>query len=247
MEALNAEVEAEAEAAPVPAQIPAATRTPTQAHTFAQMRLKVGDSVHLEPPRRIAGGRASVIMLGWLEGHSVIVTAPRNDAGCLVLQEGELVLMRAFTGKSAFAFRTAVLKVAYQPFHYVHLSFPDKVEGAEIRSSPRCRLSLPAVISPGGRAAGQGSILNIGTTGALIQTAGPLDRGEGGSPFLWSCTVPVSLDLCAQVCGTKSVAAPDGTSLSQYGVEFRDLQPNDRLILGSLVWYQMYEHPRCVT
>lgn len=41
-------------------------------------------------------------------------------------------------------------------------------------------------------------------------------------------------------------AATEGTPRNQYGVEFRDLQPNDRLILGSLVWHQMYEHPRSV-
>jgi hypothetical protein len=48
------------------------------------------------------------------------------------------------------------------------------------------------------------------------------------------------------VCGAKGAAARDGTPRYQYGVEFRNLQPNDRLILGSLVWYQMYEHPRSV-
>jgi hypothetical protein len=58
--------------------------------------------------------------------------------------------------------------------------------------------------------------------------------------------VPVSLELRAQVHGKKSTAAHDATPRHQYGVEFRDLQPNDRLILGSLVWYEMYEHPQSV-
>jgi hypothetical protein len=213
------------------------------------MRLKVGDQVHLEPSRRIVGGRASVTMLGWLEGESVIVTAPQNDAGRLVLQEGELVLMRAFTGKSAFAFRATVLKMAYLPFHYVHLSFPDKVEGVAIRSSPRCRVRLPAVITADGKTAGQGNIIDIGTAGALIETVEPLGQDDSVIEIAFSHElhgVPVSLALRAQVCGAKSAAARDGTPRYQYGVEFRNLQPNDRLILGSLVWYQMYEHPRSV-
>ena len=29
----------------------------------------------------------------------------------------------------------------------------------------------------------------------------------------------------------------------QYGVEFEDLTPNDRLVLGSLLWFEMHEHP----
>jgi hypothetical protein len=248
MEALTTEAKSAAD--PVPAEVPVSSRAATLPATFAQMRLKVGDQVHLEPPRRIAGGRATVMLLGWLEGQSVIVTAPQNDAGRLVLQEGELVLMRAFTGKSAFAFRATVLKAAHLPFHYLHLNFPDKVEGVAIRNSPRCRLRLPAEIAVSGKAAGQGNILNIGTTGALIETAEPLGQDEGMIQIAFSFElhgVPVSLDLRAQVCGAKSAAATDGTPRHQYGVEFRNLQPNDRLILGSLVCYRMYEHPRSVT
>jgi len=248
MEALT--IEAKAAADPVPAEVPVSTRAATRPATFAEMRLKVGDQVHLDPPRRIAGGRATVILLGWLEGQSVIVTAPQNGAGRLVLQEGERVLMRAFTGKSAFAFRASVLKAAYLPYPYLHLSFPDKVEGVAIRSSPRCRVRLPAEITAGGKAAGPGNILNIGTTGALIETAGPLVQDDGLIQIAFSLElhgVPVSLDLGAQVCGAKNAPAGGDARCHQYGVEFKNLQPNDRLILGSLVWYQMYEHPRSVT
>jgi hypothetical protein len=237
-------------AAPVTAQTPPPVRAAALSSTFAQMRIKVGDQLHLEPPRRSAGGRATVIMLGWLEGQSVIVTAPQNGAGRLVLQEGELVLMRAFTGKSAFAFRASALKSANLPFHYVHLSFPDKVEGVAIRNSPRCRVQFPAQVSAGGKAAFRGTVLNIGTSGALVETADPLDQNEGLIQIAFSLElhgVAVSLDLRAQVCGAKGAAAADGAPRHQYGVEFKELQPNDRLILGSLVWYQMYEHPRSVT
>jgi hypothetical protein len=44
------------------------------------------------------------MMLGWLWVQCVIATAPQNTDGRLVLQEGELVLIRSFTGKSAVAF-----------------------------------------------------------------------------------------------------------------------------------------------
>ena len=236
--------------APDAAAVPPPARVAALPSSFAQMRLKVGDQIHLEPPRRIVAGRATVTTLGWLEGQSIMVTAPQNDAGRLVLQEGEQVLLRAFTGKSAFAFCTTVLKAAHQPFHYLHLSFPDKVEGVAIRNSPRCRMRLPAAITPPGRATSQGNILNIGTTGALIEAAEPLAPGEGMIQIAFALElhgVPVSLDLRAQVCGAKGAPAAGGVPLRQYGVEFRQLQPNDRLVLGSLVWYRMYEDPRSVT
>lgn len=218
--------------------------------SFADMRLKVGDQIHLEPPMAVAGGRATATVLGWLEGASLIVTAPQNAAGRLVLQEDELVLLRAFTGTSAYAFRAAVLKMARQPFHHMHLSFPDKVDGVAVRSSPRCRLRLPVRITADGRAPDEGAILNIGTTGALIETAELLERGQGSIQMAFSFElhgVPVALELRAQVCGEKSKPAADTAARRQYGVEFTQMQPNDRLILGSLVWYRMYEYPRSVS
>jgi hypothetical protein len=134
------------------------------------MRLKVGGQVHLELSQTISGGRAVATVLGWLEGVGLMVAAPQNSTARLRMLEGEIVLLRAFTGKSAFAFRATVLKAAHQPFQYFHLSFPDKVETVEIRSSPRCSVHMPATISADGKNVGHGNILNIGTTGALIET-----------------------------------------------------------------------------
>jgi len=248
MQALPANTLDAAETGAAPSR--AALRAPAAPSTFADMRLKVGDQVYLEPPMAVAGGRATVTVLGWLEGTSLIVTAPQNAAGRLALQEDELVLLRAFTGTSAYAFRAAVLKTARQPFHHLHLSFPDKVEGVAVRNSPRCRLRLPARIGVEGRAPGEGSILNIGTTGALIESAEALECGQGLIQIGFAFElhgVPVSLELRAKVCGEKNIPAADATAPRQYGVEFAQMQPNDRLILGSLVWYRMYEYPRSVS
>ncbi len=32
----------------------------------------------------------------------------------------------------------------------------------------------------------------------------------------------------------------------EYGVEFKELQSSDNLVLGNLLWYQMYMHPEGV-
>ena len=55
--------------------------------------------------------------------------------------------------------------------------------------------------------------------------------------------VPVSLELHAQVRSSKSVPDEHGAMHHEYGMEFQNLKPNDRLILGSLLWYEMHMHP----
>ncbi len=211
------------------------------------MRLKIGNLIPLEPMRwPHAGGRVTVKVLGWLESASLLVVVPQNAAGRVTLQEGEQLLARAFTGKSAFSFRTRVLKVAYQPFQYMHLGFPEKIERVDIRNSYRCRVRLPAMISAAGKADGAAIIVNIGTNGALLESVALVDKDAGPIRIAVSFElygVPVSLVLSAEVRAAKTEPAAGGFPRHQCGVEFKDLQPNDRLALGSLLWFQMYEHP----
>lgn len=210
------------------------------------MRLKVGDMLPLEGRLAFAGGQANVGLLGWLEGVSLIITLPRNAAGLVRLDAGDPVTLRAFTGKSAFAFRTTVLRVAYQPFGYAHLRFPDKIDAVLIRTSFRHRMQLPATVRHGDAAAIPAIIRNIGTSGALIETT--VSLGAAGSSLTLSTDfelhgVPVRLDLSAAIRSARSQLDAAGGTAHQYGVEFQALAPNDRLILGSLLWYEMHENP----
>ena len=232
--------------APAPTQ---ASQT-SQVASFAEMRLKVGDSIPMEPARRIAGGRATARVIGWVEGLSLLVSMPENSAGRVLLQEGEPVLLRAFTGKSAFAFRSLVQRAAYQPLAYLHLDFPRRVERVQIRNSFRYRISLPCQVSAAGAPALPGALVNIGTTGALLETATP--AGAEGDELRLGLAfelhgAPIMLDLRARVRAARNLTPGQGKPRHHLGLEFLDLLPTDRLALGSLLWYQMLEHPENAT
>ena len=232
-----------------PSTPPQAPQVPQRA-SFAEMRLKVGDSIPLEPTRRIAGGRANARVVGWVDGLSLLVTMPENSAGRVLLQEGEQVLLRAFTGKSAFAFRTVVQRAAYQPLAYLHLDFPAQVERVQIRNSFRYRVNLPCNVSSADGSAAPGRLVNIGTTGALLEmvTAPGASAEELRIALSFELhAAPVTLDLRARVRTAKNLAPAEGTPRHHLGVEFLELQASDRLVLGSLLWYQMLEHPENAT
>lgn len=236
-------------AAPAAAQAkPAAPVAKPEASTFADMRVKVGDRAQLEPPPQMNAGRVTVKVVGWVEGHSLIVTAPRARTGRLVLQAGEHALLRVFTGTSAFAFKSTVLKTSRPPFEYLHLSFPDNIERLEVRSSPRFRVDLPAAITPaGGATKAEGTIRNLSTTGALLEAADPI--GNVGEEIRIEFKfrlhgVPTELKLGATIRTTKSADDLTGTPQHQHGVSFNEMPPSDLMILSALVWYEMHEHPR---
>jgi hypothetical protein len=211
------------------------------------MHLKVGDKIPIETvhSREIKSKRLLAKIVGWSEGSSLLVSLSPQMIHAGLIKDNEQVLLRAFTGKTAFAFSTTVLKIEHFPFTYLHLSFPKKVEAVEVRSSFRHGVRLPATITTDGKADVSGDILDIGMTGVRIGTIEPL---QDETPIRLATQfelheVPVSLDLHAQVRSSKSVPDAHGTAHYEYGMEFQNLQPNDRLILGSLLWYQMQMHP----
>jgi Flagellar protein YcgR/PilZ domain len=227
---------------------PKAGLAPPADSGFAQMRLKVGDPIYLELQSRLVKGRSVVTVLGWLDDQSLMVTAPKEVNVRLRLKEGEVVLLRLFSGQNAFAFSATVQKAVNSPFQYLHVSFPHNVERASVRNSPRCRVNLPATLTPADKPPVEATLLNIGTTGALIETVELAETDGSALQIALSFDlhgVPVSLNLHASISGMKN--KPDGDSpRHQYGVRFSDLTDNDRLILGSLLYYQMLEHPRSV-
>lgn len=207
------------------------------------MRLRVGDQLHMELPGLASHKKYSVTLIGWLEGQSVIVSAPRSANVSRLVNPGEVVVLRTFSGTNVYAFQSTVTMTPTSPFMYLHLSFPQRVDSVTIRSAMRSRLHLPIQITRGGKE-DAGAILNIGAAGALIECAGVLAKDDSltlDAAFELH-GVPVTLKLSADVRSAKPTAPGSGAP-SQYGIQFRDLKPNDRLVLGSLVCYQILQDP----
>lgn len=210
---------------------------------FRDMRLKVGDRVQLEPPAHAGAGRVTARTVGWIEGQSLILTVPQTAAGRLCLQAGERIVVRVFTGRSAFAFGATPLRNTTKASDYLHLSFPDAIDGVDVRSSPRIRLCLKAKAAAGGTPPVDATIDNIGSTGALVVCREPLGAIGGRIELGFDLVlheVPVSLALKAEIRSVEEA----GGNVHRHGVAFVDCSPNDRLVLAALVWFNMYENPK---
>ncbi|HRQ48488.1 MAG TPA: flagellar brake protein, partial [Rhodocyclaceae bacterium] len=112
---------------------------PPQIFTFADMKLGIGDRLQIQLPAHLQSERAFVRVVGYLENTSLIVTAPSRNGVRLELLENEVLIVRAFSRQSAFAFNCSILRVCKLPFDYLHLSFPRRIQGTVIRKSTRVR------------------------------------------------------------------------------------------------------------
>lgn len=218
--------------------------------TFQDMRLRVGDRIQLQPPASMGTERHIVRLLGYLDNASLMVTAPVVNGMRLPVREHDKIVARVFSSQKAFAFDCTVVRICKMPYDYLHLSFPDVVQGAVIRKSPRIKTKIIASIStPGGGNEKQpGVIVNLSADGALVKARQQL-AGKS-EEIVMSFRVNLHnmeayLTARAVVRNLFADEEKEGADALriQHGIQFLDLQPNDSVILQSLIYQQMIEQP----
>lgn len=233
---------------------PAETEKTDGAFTFEDIRLKVEDRLQLEPPSQSGHERFSVKVIGYLKGVSLLVTTPIGPDGLRVLlKENDKVILRSFSGVNAFAFVSTVTRIFTIPYPYMHLSFPDSVQGLKIRSTPRIKTNIITTVQHNADTSTQISavIADINTNGASLVSKQSL--GNKGDILHMSFRVNLhNVEVFLSVNGIIRTVTQDDDSdakkngLIRHGIEFQDTQPNDYVVLQSLIYQQMIENPHRV-
>jgi hypothetical protein len=223
---------------------------------FEDMRLRVGDRIQLQPPATVSLERHVVRLIGYLENATLLVTSPMVNGLRVQLRENDTIVARIFSSQKAFGFSCTVERVCRIPYDYIHLSFPVQIQGAVIRKSPRVRTRI--ITSIAGPAAADsndrysGIIVNLSADGALIKVRQPLfDVGQviqlSFRVNLHKVDAYLTVSAVIRSVFDDEEKNRDGSIMSNYGVQFQDLLPNDSVILQSLIYQQMVEQPHSLT
>ena len=218
------------------------------AYQFEDMRLKAGDRVQIQLPASVAQERQIVRLIGYLDRQCLLITAPTGLGRQKPLMEGDRVIARVFLGQGAFGFVSFVDKIIRVPFEYLHISFPKEIQGLMIRKAPRVKTEIAATVetSSGNTAA---HVSNLSATGMLLHSATAL--GAKGDEL--SITLPLDLygvktelKLRGKIKAVSSAPIEGGGEEQRCGLEFLGLQPNETLILQSVVHHELAKNPYSV-
>ena len=227
-----------------PGTVPLGGEIPRAA--FDDMALRVGDRMQLAPPASIRGEPCMVRLIGYVRDQSLLVSAPPPGSWQAPVIEGDSVVMRVFSGRSAFGFVCQVDKIIRLPFEYLHLSFPRMIAGRVIRRSRRIKTEIPLTIEGG--AVPSGITSNLSSTGAEICTdAAP---GQVGATVKLSFSVqvhgvetPIAVQAAIRSARESTV---DGKTQWRSGVEFTDVSVEVGAALKNLIYQELIERPQSV-
>ncbi len=209
-------------------------------------RLQMGDLVNLQVQSAEAVERYSVRLIGMAKGRSVLVTTPMIDGKYLLMREGQTFILRAFSGKSAYAFSTQILKSVNTPYPYLHLAYPRQVRSLVVRKGARADVKVICAISACDDvpAQGAGTIVNLSIGGALMAVKQP--PGSKNQTLTLKFKVVVNgiealIELKAVIRAINFDQSGETDTPYQLGLQFIDLTPEDSIPLLAFVYHQLLE------
>ena len=207
--------------------------------SLRDLRLRPG--IALQTRRLVEGAtKKESLFLAAIEGKGVMVGPVGPEGAKTELEEGEVCMVRGFTGQHEFSFLSRVLQTFEKPFVYALLLYPEKVDARLVRQSMRIKTSISAVMTlpdktnPEMKTDHNVMLIDLSVSGAMIRS--------DSSPPVVGCPLClrfdvvfedalVELNLPGVMCHNSSDRGKDEFFI---GLAFKNLSRQDKLILHYL-------------
>jgi c-di-GMP-binding flagellar brake protein YcgR len=215
-----------------------------QEFAFEAMNLQVGVRLQIITYRGLKPVPYFSTLIGYVRDEYLIVRVPVDHGAPVALVEGERITIRVFSGTNVCSFACTVERVFDRPLLYVHVSFPDAIQGTSLRAAMRVKVDIPAKVMPAqpDMPALGCSLTNVSVNGARIEAlSGLLEAGD--EITLEFAVIPPTYDREVRVrvqAAIRNVSKlrreSDGAEVFAYGVQFLDLNPVHHTMLQNLTY-----------
>ncbi|MNK56758.1 Flagellar protein YcgR [compost metagenome] len=223
-----------------------AAESKLQDFEFEAMNLQVGGRIQFITHRTIKPIQHFSTVIGYVKDEYLIVKIPMESGASIVLNEGDKLTIRVFSGVTVCSFSCSVLRIFGRPLNYVHLSFPDTIQGTSLRTAMRVKVDIPAQLSYRDVAAVPVFIVNLSVSGALIEAPSMLTPDDEGVALSFTLLVQpnrhqMRVNTRARIQNV-SVGKPSNGHAAEvaeiytYGVQFIDLEPTHYTLLQNLTY-----------
>jgi len=209
----------------------------------------VGSSVFLST---VEGDERSVYearVLGYADRQSLMITLPKQNNTPLLVADGDRFIVRYVENENAYAFETQVLQCCEKPFGYLHLSYPEGVQGVMLRRSQRVKLNekqRPSIrlSMHDGKNSISVSMADISLAGA--QLTSPSRLGSINDQFtidmhLGQSDTPVSLPCVIRYVRSEINNDQD---IFHHGVEFHEMDAQAQTFINRFIAEQVNQQRR---
>lgn len=210
---------------------------PDNSTQVLQIQLKdlgLKPGIALQVRRLVEGATKKEAQLyGAIKDRGVMVGPQGTEGEDPGLTEGDVCIVRGFTGQYEFSFVSKVIQTYEKPFVYALLVYPAQVDARLVRQSMRTRTRWPVTTLIGDQKQ-DGFLVDISMQGAMVSTPQPV----GAVGKVLSVTINGLVDgelspitLKATVCHSHRA---DESSEQFTGMAFHSVGQHEKLVLNYL-------------
>ena len=182
-------------------------------------------------------------LVGCIPGEYLLVTLPKA-ARASSLRSGQKILVKIMAANGILAFASQVDQITAQPKPLVLLPYPRRLSFKEIRGATRIEVNLPVIARTTAALAAEesaGAFSDISVLGARVALATPI--AEVGSIINLRAKVELvryqgelNVDAVVRARVERSTQEQEAGHPAVYGVEFLEMEEQQRLMLYALVY-----------
>jgi len=209
-----------------------------------QLEINIGDSLQLQFVADERKRRHYSKVIGFLQGHSVLITTPRVDGNIMLIREDQVVIVRMMTGNQVYGFTTQIICSNLRPYAYLHLAYPRELEHITVRQAERIMINLIGSVEKEGSEDSDSiacSVLinDVSTSGAMIEANEPL--GEIGDIISLSSKIKVGgkEEYINVACIIRNIIHKEEDTKFKHGLEYQLLEQQQHFIIYGFVYEQM--------
>jgi c-di-GMP-binding flagellar brake protein YcgR len=212
-------------------------------------KVKLSDPIQLQFIPEDGRDRLTARVIGYSPNKSIIISAPSVNGKHPLLKENQTFVVRMLQGNDVYGFESSVLKYYSIPYPHVHLRHPKDLECITVRGSRRVGTEIVVSVTTAADPNKTLSIsmLNTSATGALLQTRkqlGNLNDELNISIELEIAAIKKYVRIRAII---RNISTPDDRSdpddlLNKYGVQFLELNDEQKLVINAYVYEQIVIH-----
>ncbi|MFS0755115.1 flagellar brake protein [Noviherbaspirillum sp. 1P10PC] len=204
----------------------------------------VGMRVQLRTQRDTGTVEHFSSLIGFVKGEFLMVKCPMVRNTPFILNDGEQVLVRAFTGTTIHSFPSIVIRTLLSPLYYMHLEYPQAMHSSALRAELRIKVSAPAEIEykdlTGSKASNQATLVDLSLSGARIASEDLISVGNKVQ-----LSFAVQSDDVEHVVRAKAVvrsakrnpaARFDDRDTFSYGLQFESLDSEDQAAIRLMTY-----------
>ncbi|HEC29009.1 MAG TPA: flagellar brake protein [Gammaproteobacteria bacterium] len=209
-----------------------------------KLKLTIGDALQLQFVADEQKRRHYSKVIGYLEGHSVLITTPRVEGNIMLVREDQRVIVRMMTGNQVYGFNTQITSSNLRPYAYLHLAYPKELEHITVRKAQRVTTRLIAsaeleTAENAERVTHPVSVIDVSTNGAMFESA--IRLGEVGDIITLSAKLKVGEkeEYISIPCIIRNIKQTGDSGKINHGLEYQLLEQNEHFIIYGYVYEQM--------